>query len=113
MQALGALELVNDADRRGVLVTSVDGLPQLSNENLDIDRGDIAFVDSTGLLLWLSSDRDRDAELYLAEVSPFWDWVERYRWWLIALFVVVSFGIGLVLLRRYLVWRTRSRAAAK
>jgi len=111
VEAMGALELVDDENRRGVLVTSIDGLPQLSNENLDIDRGDIAFVDSTGLLLWLNSDRDRDAELYLAEVSPFWDWVERYRWWLIALFAVVAFGVGLVLLRRYLLWRARRQPA--
>ncbi|NBB84386.1 MAG: hypothetical protein GVY28_13405 [Alphaproteobacteria bacterium] len=112
------LDVSGSRDLAAIQVARVGGVPGLwitAPENrmpapaeLPLTRGDIAFVDPTGVVLTLASEQDTIVEVTYPDVSSWFDLFAEYRYYLLAaLWVLVTIIIILALRRLYRASRDR------
>ena len=109
MGSLATLQLIHAGSRSGVAVFPVSGrLPRFS-EPLDISQGDFAILDAKGVKLNFNLG-DPENEMQVEEQNrDVWFFLERHRWWLIAMGLLLLVVAGLYVLRMYFQRRVDER----
>jgi len=98
---LAVIQVARIGSASGLWIAAPDGrlpLPQ----SLTLSRGDVAFVDPTGVIMSLLSGADTVVEVDYPEVESWFDLLSAYRYYaLAAIWVVVTLGLILGLRRLY------------
>lgn len=101
MGALATLQLIHASGETGVMVFPVSGQLLRFSEPLDISKGDFAVLDAKGVRLNLNL-RDPENETQLDEQNrDAWFFIERHRWWLVVMGLLLLVVAGLYVLRMY------------
>ena len=78
---------------------------------INLDRGDVAFLDKTGVALALSTERDTLLRVAYVEQGSWLSHLDCFRFWIVAgVWVLITFGLLFVLQRMY---RRRTAAAGE
>ncbi len=78
---------------------------------INLDRGDVAFLDKTGVALALSTERDTLLRVAYVEQGSWLSNLERFRSWIVAgIWAFITFALLFVLQRIY---RRRHAAAGE
>ncbi|GAB4062718.1 hypothetical protein GCM10028811_32810 [Uliginosibacterium sediminicola] len=71
-------------------------------EAIDLDRGNVAFINQGGVATALSTERERLIEVRYPEAHSWLDWLERYRAWLVvAAWLLLTLVVLMALRRMY------------
>jgi hypothetical protein len=102
-------QIVNTGEHPGLWIKPLDAEGALpAPAEVKLDRGNVAFVDKTGLALAMSTERDALVRVAYPDQVSWFTVADRFRSWIVgALWLLITFGFLLVLQRFF-----RRRAAA-
>jgi hypothetical protein len=70
--------------------------------SINLDRGDVAFLDKTGVALALSTERDTLLRVAYVEQGSWLGHLDRFRSWIVgAIWVFITFALLFVLQKMY------------
>jgi len=78
-------EIINDGSAHGLLVIPSDLIKHDFDKKLRLIEGDVAFIDSHGVLLNIDSKQPTLAEVYYPDTKDWFAVLGEYRFWLLGL----------------------------
>jgi hypothetical protein len=102
--ATGAVaQIVTSGTYPGLWIRPLSGDGSLSASSvINLDRGDVAFLDKTGIALALSTERDTLLRISYADHESWMTSLDRFRSWIVGgVWTLLTFGLLFVMQRMY------------